>query len=169
MRAFQLLTGLIVLRGPHAAIWLIDLIVSRRGVLGIDIKHFQDGLWGALLARYRKQWIGAPGSQRRQQPRKHQHKIVSAGEVEERHGIRGSIEPRRSGTGRGNMPTGQRKRTGGELITRHPLGPISTARQRSSARSTKWFLMRKMFMRRMLVRPACPSAAKRDRSPSGEP
>jgi hypothetical protein len=35
-------------------------------------------------------------------------------------------------TGSGSMPAGRRKRTGGDAITRHPPGPISTARQPAS-------------------------------------
>jgi hypothetical protein len=35
-------------------------------------------------------------------------------------------------TGSGSMPAGRRKRTGGDSITRHPPGPISTARQPAS-------------------------------------
>jgi len=41
-----------------------------------------------------------------------------------RSGKRPSIDPPRSGTGSGNMPAGRRKRTGGNLFTRQPSGPI---------------------------------------------
>jgi hypothetical protein len=48
---------------------------------------------------------------------------------------RASIDPPSAGTGSGNMPAALRNRTGGQGMTCHPSGPISTARQCSSARS----------------------------------
>ena len=48
---------------------------------------------------------------------------------------RASTEPPRCGTGSGSIPGVRMNRTGGVLVTRHPLAPSSTARQHASLRS----------------------------------
>jgi hypothetical protein len=52
-----------------------------------------------------------------------------------RNELSAAMDPPRSGTDSGNIPAGRRKRTGGHSTTRHPSGPMSTARHCSSARS----------------------------------
>ena len=59
----------------------------------------------------------------------------SSGAGRLRNAARASMDPPLCGIGSGSMPAARRNRTGGEVTTCHPSGPIWTARHSLSARS----------------------------------
>jgi hypothetical protein len=75
-----------VVGGNHQLAFLAGECPHRRGI-GIDqrLEQFgKDGLRRPLLARDCQQWIRSAKSERRQQPRHDQHKIVSAWQIQKR-------------------------------------------------------------------------------------